>query len=83
MTVDQMTQTPWLDYVLRKNRFADFFQRLLQQTASLSILAFVGKAIEEKLEQVEEGKINDADGRKDFLTRYIELQKNNPDIPHW
>ena len=86
MTVDQMTQMPWLDFALRKNSFADFFQRPLHQTASLSILAFVGKAIKERREQVEksEAKIrDDANGRKDFLTRYIELQQNNPEIPPW
>lgn len=81
-----MTQIPWLDYALRKNRFADFFQRLFHQTASLSILGFVGKAIKEKQEKLEKGETksrDDADGRKDFLTRYIELQKNNPEMPPW
>lgn len=81
-----MTQIPWLDYALRKNLFADFFQRLLHPTASLSILAFVGKAIKDRRERVEKGKAkirDDADGRKDFLTRYMEIQHNNSEIPPW
>ena len=84
-----MTQIPWLDRALRKNRFADSLQRLLYRTADLGILGFVGKVIKERREKIQndtKGKANirdGADGRKDFLARYLELQQNNPEIPPW
>lgn len=81
-----MTQIPWLDKVMRKNPIADFLQRLLRRTASLSILEFVAKAIEEKREELAHGETksrDQMDQRKDFLTRFIELRENNPDIPTW
>ncbi len=81
-----MTQVPWLDKVMRKNPIADLLQRLLRRTASLSILEFVAKAIEEKREELahDETKSGDKmDQRKDFLTRFIELRENNPEIPTW
>ncbi|KAI1087236.1 putative benzoate 4-monooxygenase cytochrome P450 [Rostrohypoxylon terebratum] len=81
-----MTQIPWLDWVLRKNRIGDSFQRLFGKTASLGILGFVGKAIKERQELLSKGDFKVSDeksGRKDFLTRFIELQQNNPKIPPW
>ncbi|OTA53098.1 putative benzoate 4-monooxygenase cytochrome P450 [Hypoxylon sp. EC38] len=83
-----MTQIPWLDWALRKNRIGDTIQRfLLGKTASLGILGFVGKAIKEKQEYLAQGEskedVEKAGGRKDFTTRFIELQKNNPSIPSW
>ncbi|KAL9602711.1 MAG: hypothetical protein Q9219_001701 [cf. Caloplaca sp. 3 TL-2023] len=81
-----MTQVPWLDWLLRKNLVADHLQQLFRTTASLSILGFVGKAIQEKQEILsnEEHKSGTtADQKKDFLTRFIEIQRTNPDIPKW
>ncbi|KAI4264753.1 MAG: hypothetical protein L6R42_000163 [Xanthoria sp. 1 TBL-2021] len=81
-----MTQVPWLDKVMRKNPIADLLQRLLRRTASLSILEFVAKAIEEKREELAHGETKSGDKmdqRKDFLTRFIELRENNPEIPTW
>ena len=81
-----MTQTPLLDRVLWKNRVADTLRVSFGRTASLSILGFVAKAINEKREKLANGeiKIGKASGeRKDFLTRFIELQEKNSDIPSW
>lgn len=81
-----MTQIPWLDWALRKNRIGDSFQRLFGKTASLGILGFVGKAIKERQELMSKGDFKASDeksGRKDFLTRYIELQQNDSKIPPW
>lgn len=55
-------------------------------TASLKILGFVGNAIKEKqlsLSKKESDQDEKDDGRKDFLTRFVELQRGNPSIPHW
>lgn len=81
-----MTQIPWLDNIVRKNRIADTFWQTFHRTASLSILSFVADAIKEKREKLANGESKNGDkvdGRKDFLTRYIELQENNPEIPPW
>jgi hypothetical protein len=81
-----MTQVPWLDRIMRKNLIADIFRQFFNQTASLSILGFVGDAIKEKRADLANGttKVGDeASTRKDFLSRYIELQENSSEIPHW
>lgn len=81
-----MTQIPSLDKIMCKNRIADTLRQIFHQTASLSILGFVANAIKEKREKLANGELmagGKADGRKDFLTRYIEIQENNPEIPPW
>ncbi|KAI0868045.1 putative benzoate 4-monooxygenase cytochrome P450 [Hypoxylon argillaceum] len=81
-----MTQVPWLDWTLRKNKIGDAILRMFGTTASLKILGFVGNAIKEKqlsLSKNESGGDEKDNGRKDFLTRFIELQRGNPNIPHW
>ncbi|KAE8373926.1 cytochrome P450 [Aspergillus bertholletiae] len=78
-----MTQSPLLDRVLRKNIVADTFWQAVRGTASLSILGFVGQAIKEKKEKLEKSDGNTDDHHTDFLTRYIHLQKNHPEIPAW
>ena len=81
-----MTQVPWLDWLIRKNLIADIVRQFFHQTASLSILSFVGDAIKEKREDLAKGAAevgDEASTRKDFLSRYIELQENNSEIPHW
>ena len=81
-----MTQMPTIDWALRKNVIGDFFQRLLYPTASLSIMGFVAEAIKEKREKltkIESEKEKSKDTRKDFLTRFIEIQRSNPNIPAW
>ncbi|RYP43079.1 hypothetical protein DL770_011873 [Monosporascus sp. CRB-9-2] len=84
-----LTQVPWLDWLLRKNRVGDFFQRTFASQPSLSILTFIAKAIKEKKEKkktlskcegIPDGKPAQ---EKDFLTKYIELQQNDPKIPPW
>jgi hypothetical protein len=88
-TAAPMTQIPWLDWTLRKNRIGDWFQRTFFTAASMGILGFVGKAINEKREllanQKQEG-MSQSDSKglgKDFLTRYVEIQQSNPEIPDW
>lgn len=81
-----MTQTPLLDKLLWKNRVAETLRVAFDQTAFFSILGFVAKAINEKRKKFANGEIKvgqASDERKDFLTQYIEFQKNNPDIPSW
>ncbi|RLL97903.1 hypothetical protein CFD26_105311 [Aspergillus turcosus] len=78
-----MTQSPFLDRILRKNILADIFWQAVRPTPSLAILSFVAQAIREKKEKLEKGD-SPASSHTDFLTRYINLQKENPDtIPAW
>ena len=77
-----MTQIPWLDKIMYKNRVVDTFRR----TPGLSILKFVGDAIKERREMMADTKIKateKSERKKDFLTRYIEVQDGNPEIPRW
>lgn len=87
MDCHQMTQIPWLDKVVRKNPVADSVQRIFRRTASLSILGFVAKAIEEKRAKLSRGEDKSCKAgtneRKDFLTRFIEVQEKNAEIPAW
>ncbi|KAI1159581.1 putative benzoate 4-monooxygenase cytochrome P450 [Nemania serpens] len=82
-----MTQVPWLDRVSRKNLIADRLRQAFGRTAALSILSFVAEAIAEKREILATKKAKAeivVDGKKDFLTRFIELQENSPEkIPTW
>ncbi|RMZ85133.1 hypothetical protein DV738_g249, partial [Chaetothyriales sp. CBS 135597] len=78
-----MTQIPWLDKLLWKNLIADTLRQKFHRTASLSILAFVGKAIKEKQEKLASDSAATRADKKDFLTRYIEIQQANPEIPPW
>lgn len=82
-----LTQIPWLDWALRKNRIGDAFQRRFGVQASLGILGFVGRAIREKQGTMSNGENKDTGDKygrgKDFLTRYIELQQNDPEVPPW
>ena len=71
---------------MRKNRIADTLQQIFHRTPSLSILSFVADAIKEKKGKLANGELKakgKENGRKDFLTRYIELQESNSEIPPW
>lgn len=78
-----MTQSYLLDRILRKNRIADTLRRYVRPTASLTILSFVAQAIKEKKEKLETGESKMEGSDADYLTRYIQLQKQNPNIPPW
>lgn len=86
-----LTQIPWLDWALRKNRIGDWLQRTFATQASMGIIGFVAKSINEKKATLAKQKQEDGPSRsetkglgKDFLTRYVELQENDPDkIPFW
>ncbi|KAI1130704.1 putative benzoate 4-monooxygenase cytochrome P450 [Nemania abortiva] len=80
-----MTQVPWLNYVSRKNLLAAGIRQMFHQTASLSILSFVAEAIAEKREKLGADKAKTCmSDKKDFPTRFIELQENSPEkIPTW
>ena len=83
-----MTQSPFFDRIMVKNRIADRIRQLLNRTASLSILSFVADAINERRDNLANGEVEKAEkadesGRTDFLTRYIEIQEKNPEIPPW
>lgn len=81
-----MTQVPWLDKIICKNRIADTFRKFFHCTEFLRILGFIADAIKEKREKLANGELmagDKADRRKDFLTRFIEIQENNPGIPPW
>ena len=91
-----LTQIAWLDRLLRKNRVGDWLQRHFFTQASMGILGFVGKAIGEKRAALAAAAAEKAAGTgddahaahggklgKDFLTHYVELQENDPQIPPW
>lgn len=74
-------QVPWLDKILYKNQYVD----MLRRTPGNSLLQFVGQTIGERQRTFDDkAKVDAAEGnRKDFLDRYIEIQRNNPEIPPW
>lgn len=75
-----MMVIPWLDKILYKNKWADMVRR----TPGNKILGFVGQTIRERQKQVSEGVASEKpDGKKDFLARYIEIQRNGSEIPPW
>ncbi|KAJ5497539.1 Benzoate 4-monooxygenase cytochrome P450 [Penicillium fimorum] len=74
------------DRILRKNIVADILRQAIRPTPSLSILSFVAQAIKEKTQKLETEKystILNNHAHTDFLTRFIQLQKDNPKIPPW
>ncbi|KAI1810882.1 cytochrome P450 CYP4/CYP19/CYP26 subfamily protein [Poronia punctata] len=78
-----MTQIPWLDKCINKNRIAHTFRR----TPGMSIMGFVGKVVGARSKDVEErrgSKDKDKESRrKDFLDHYLEIREGNPEIPTW
>jgi cytochrome P450 len=89
-----LTQIAWLDWLLRKNRVGDWLQRHFFTQASMGILGFVGKAIGEKRAALAAAEKANATAEttaaahggklgRDFLTHYVELQQNDPQIPPW
>ncbi|OAG11211.1 putative benzoate 4-monooxygenase cytochrome P450 [Paraphaeosphaeria sporulosa] len=79
-----MTQSYLLDKFLRKNIIADTIRRHIGATPSLTILAFVARAIKEKREALESGNESKAEAmHTDYLTRYLALQRSKPSIPQW
>ncbi|KEY64588.1 hypothetical protein S7711_03647 [Stachybotrys chartarum IBT 7711] len=83
-----MTQVPWLDWLLRKNRIGDFFQQNLFSQPSMGILNFIAKAIKDRQAKGASGDGGEkADGNnghgKDFLDKYLEVQRKSPDVPPW
>ncbi|KAH7313945.1 cytochrome P450 CYP4/CYP19/CYP26 subfamily [Stachybotrys elegans] len=81
-----MTQIPWLDWLLRKNRIGDFFQRTFFSQPSMGILNFIAKAIKERQIKGESGageEKGDAGHTQDFLDKYLEVQRKSPDVPPW
>lgn len=77
-----MTQIPWLDKVIYKNRFADAIRR----APGLVILRFVANVIKERRDQRASGEIPVAEklsGKKDFLSRYLDIQEKSTELPPW
>ncbi|KAK2592582.1 hypothetical protein QQS21_009727 [Conoideocrella luteorostrata] len=75
-----MMQVPWLDKFLYKNRFIDS----LRHTPGNSLLKFVGDTIKERQSLFNAGKASAIrNTRKDFLDRYIEIERSNEQIPAW
>ena len=71
---------------MRKNKIGDSLRQLFYRSSSLPILGFVGKAIAERREALADDKeeeVGEINGRKDFLTRFLEIQKGNPNVPPW
>ena len=71
---------------MNKNKIGDNIRQLFHRTASLTIIGFVSKAIKERREKLANDKKedeNEVGGRKDLLTRFLEIQNGNPNIPLW
>ena len=51
----------------------------------MAILGFVGGAIRERLSGTVDAKDNTSANpeKKDFLARFLEIQKANPNLPPW
>ncbi|KAJ5690937.1 cytochrome P450 [Penicillium malachiteum] len=80
-TAAPMTQITWLDPWIYKNKVIHSFRR----TPGMAILGFVGTAIRERLSEtaVAEEKTSVNPEKKDFLARFLEIQKANPNLPPW
>ncbi|KAL7952201.1 cytochrome P450 CYP4/CYP19/CYP26 subfamily protein [Trichoderma compactum] len=76
-TAAPMTQIPWLDPWFYKNKIVHSFRR----TPGMSILGVVSKAIRERLDSNDDAGTQ-ASG-KDFLSRFLEIHRANPDLPPW
>lgn len=55
----QLTQVPWLDWALRKNRIGSTLQRTFDVHTSLEILVFLGKVIRKKQRAMSSGEYKD------------------------
>lgn len=77
----QMTQITWVDQLLYKNKFI----HLIRRTPGMTILGFVGKTIRERLACPDdtETKTTRKTAGRDFLSRFLEIQKANSDLPPW
>ncbi|OKL64465.1 hypothetical protein UA08_00991 [Talaromyces atroroseus] len=77
-----MTQIPWFDEIWNKNSWVNIFT----PPGGFSILRIVRGFIEERQKLMEEkGNVyrNKKLHEKDMLSRFLELQQNNPSIPPW
>lgn len=78
-----MTQIPWLDNLIYKNTVADSIRR----APGLAILKYVANVIKERREERASGAYiavsEKLEGKKDFLTRYLDIQEKNPELPPW
>ncbi|KAK7931819.1 Benzoate 4-monooxygenase cytochrome P450 [Apiospora marii] len=77
----KVSQITWLDKLLYKNRLI----HTIRQTPGMTILGFVGKAIRERLACSEDSQteIMKKTADRDFLSRFLEIQKANSDLPPW
>lgn len=71
---------PWICFL---KYIADMLRQAVRSTPSLWILSFVAQAIHEKMQKLEtetDSTTPNNHTHTDFLTRYIQLQKDNPKI---
>ncbi|GAB1199993.1 hypothetical protein APSETT444_009353 [Aspergillus pseudonomiae] len=69
-TAAPMSQIPWVDPWIYKNRFVNSLRR----TPAMSILGFVDRVIRERLHNPDHAK---RDSHRDFLARFLEIQDAN------
>lgn len=72
-----MTQIPWFDELWNKSSWTNIFRR----TEGFLILKLVRDFIEEREKDNTESSQYLID--RDMLSRFLELQKENPSIPPW
>lgn len=76
-TVAPLTQAPWLDRVIYKNRLSSYLRPL----ANMSMALHAGSSIAERFKAMAAGK---GEGRKnDFLAEFIDVQSQDETIPQW
>jgi hypothetical protein len=73
-----MTQIPWFDELWNKSSWTNMFRG----TRGFLILKLVRDFIEEREEDNAESSQQHLTDR-DMLSRFLELQKENPSIPPW
>ena len=76
-----MTQITWLDPWIYKNKLL----HMIRRTPGMTILEFVGKAIRERSGETMDSKDGASANpeKKDFLARFLEIQKTNSNLPPW
>ena len=76
LTIAPMTQVPWLDRLLYKNRV----MATLRKQSGNSILKIAAERTAARKQEMEAGK---SDQNHDFLSRFLEIQAKTPTLPPW
>ncbi|KAL4897955.1 pisatin demethylase [Aspergillus ambiguus] len=78
--ISTIGQMPWLDKLFHKNPVIGFISRLFWKPRMSSILRFSLDQIQSRKKELQDHP-EKRDQRRDFLTRFLNIQANSPNIP--